>query len=76
LDRRPFGEKSEGLSPFWDKSCVFEPKVQTDDFEYLSFDGVIRFKPFRRKALRKFKRFHREFRHFMPSFVGRFDLQP
>lgn len=46
-DGKPFDENIKGLSHFWDKTYVNEPKVQTDDFKDSSFGGVISRKPFR-----------------------------
>jgi hypothetical protein len=45
LDNAPFGENVEGLSYFRDESYVDESKVQTDDFEQLTFCANIRSKP-------------------------------
>ena len=54
-NRKPFGEYVEGLSYCGAKTCFDEAAVQPDDFEDLTFLGVIRCKPLLAKSLRKFK---------------------
>lgn len=58
LSKRALGQQVKGLSYCGDKSCAFEGKVQTGDFEDSTFCGVVGGKPLLSLALRKFKRFH------------------
>ena len=68
----PFGEDVEGLSYCGDKTYAFEPKVQTDDFEQLTFCLRISTKPFLFQGLRKFKRFDGQIAFLGPSSVACF----
>ena len=63
----PFGQQVEGLSHCGDKSCVFERKVQTGDFEDSTFGGVVSGKPLLSQALRKFKRLDCNVDGFVPT---------
>ena len=73
--KKPFGENVEGLSHYWAKSYVIETPVQTDDFEDSPLGGIIRRKPFTRKALRKFNRLDGDVRVFVVATVEDFGLQ-
>lgn len=75
MDRKPFGEHVEGLSPYRDKTYVNERKVQYDDFQDASFFAVIGRNPFLFKALRKFKSLHSQIGVFVSPTATRFDLQ-
>jgi hypothetical protein len=73
--KKPFGQQAEGLSHCGDKTCAVERAVQTEDFEDSTFCVVVSGKPFLSKALRKFKRFHRNVDDFVPATVGSLDFQ-
>ena len=74
-NKRPFGEYVEGLSYCGAKTCVNEPTVQPDDFEDLTFFGIVRRKPPLSKGLRKFKHPRRQFGVFVLSSVENLQLK-
>lgn len=64
---KPFGQQAEGLSHFGDETYAIERAVQTEDFEDSTFFDVVSGKPVLPKALRKFKRLHRNVDDFVPA---------
>ena len=74
-DKKPFDDNVEGLSYLWAETSVDESAVQPDDFEDLTFFGVVCDKPSLAKGLRKFKHLGRYLGVFVAGTIQNLQLE-